>query len=659
MIAHFASLASARPHRLVAAVLLAVYGATLAPDVTFWDAGEFIAAGKSFGIPHPPGTPLYVFVLTAFSRLAFFLPTAVATNLVSALCTAAASALLARLIHRWTGDPLMALAGGIGSGVMTSVWLNATETEVYAAALLLAAAALWAGDRAGDGRRRWLVLIAYLFVLAVPAHLSMLVAGPAAAWLACSRDDGRFRWGDAVLLAGAWLGAMALGKMTARPVLVAATTITVGVVVRAIVDRAGWRRSLITAAAMVGAGLIAASVLVAMLLRAREDPAINQGGAMTLAELAAAVARRQYAVAPIWPRQAPLWLQLGNVFEYADWQTALSLGPTVYPTVGRVVATLLWAGLGVCGCVAHRQLHRRSWRALIILLVAGSVGVVLYLNMRAGPSFGHGILPANAVREARERDYFFIFAFWPWGAWAGVGAVALVRWLGRHGWQGVAIACLPIALNWRAVDRSRGIEAELPRRFASEMLASAPRDAVLFVGGDNDSYPLWYAQTVLGLRPDVTLVTTPLLPAEWYRDELWRRHRLYPDSSARPWRDRMETVRMLGGRVRALGRPMAAAVTLSAAERRQLGSAWRLQGLVYAAVPGDAPRDSGRVSVDTATTRAVAERIGRWRRDRRTSPAIDPIAAFMLRVMECPSLALRVGGDSTARSSLDSTCNHR
>jgi hypothetical protein len=73
---------------LAGGVLLFIYVMTLAPSVTFWDAGEFIAAARSLGIPHPPGTPIFILALNTWARLWWFLPHAVATNLLSAVCSA-------------------------------------------------------------------------------------------------------------------------------------------------------------------------------------------------------------------------------------------------------------------------------------------------------------------------------------------------------------------------------------------------------------------------------------------------------------------------------------------------------------------------------------------------------------------------------------------
>ncbi|HEY2165352.1 MAG TPA: DUF2723 domain-containing protein [Gemmatimonadaceae bacterium] len=113
---------------LAAVSLAAVYVATLAPGVTFWDAGEFIAAAHSLGIPHPPGTPLFVVLLSAWAKLLGFLPFATATNLFSSACTAAAVGLTALWIARATREPLAGLAAGIAAGAMSTVWQNATET---------------------------------------------------------------------------------------------------------------------------------------------------------------------------------------------------------------------------------------------------------------------------------------------------------------------------------------------------------------------------------------------------------------------------------------------------------------------------------------------------------------------------------------------------
>jgi hypothetical protein len=358
-----------------AVLLFIVYALTLAPDVTFWDAGEFIAAAHSLGIPHPPGTPLYILLVNAWGKLLFFLPYAAATNLFSAAVTAFAAGISAQLVTRATSNRFMAFAAAVAAGGMSSVWLNATETEVYAVSLTLGISMIWAGDRAGRGNgggERWTLLTAYLIALAVPLHLSALVAAPPAIALAALAPDG-IRWRRALTLGGTLLLAMGVGRMSGWLSVVGAV-VTLSALGRVpAVQRWPWMRSvsgksapqqLTEAAAQppdsrglsiatLALALVAMSAIMFLYVRAAFDPAINQGNPDTLDALVDVVARRQYAVSPLWPRQAPAWVQLGNLGQYADLQIALATGPTVLPSVLRTLATILFLYLGYLGAVIH------------------------------------------------------------------------------------------------------------------------------------------------------------------------------------------------------------------------------------------------------------------------------------------------------------------
>ena len=144
---------SRRAGLVVAALLLFVYVLSLAPTVTYWDAGEFLAAIKTLGIPHPPGTPLYILVANVWSKIASpFVGFAYSINLLSAVSTAIACGIFALLMHRWTNNTFASIAGGLLAGLMSSVWLNANETEVYSPALLMSALLILVANRAGETR---------------------------------------------------------------------------------------------------------------------------------------------------------------------------------------------------------------------------------------------------------------------------------------------------------------------------------------------------------------------------------------------------------------------------------------------------------------------------------------------------------------------------
>jgi hypothetical protein len=287
---------------------------------------------------------------------------------------------------------------------MSSVWLNATETEVYSSSLLLAALMLWAASRADEtGEPRWRILLAFLIALSAPLHASALVAAPAAIALATGWargvPDDRFRGHDLDLCL---VFISAAGVATGH-------WIVAGVGGAGLAIRAGYRSD---ARRFLLVLLLGVSPLVVMLVRARHDPAINQGNPSDFDALLGVIARRQYAVAPPWPRQAPLWLQFGNVLEYVDWQVALGLAPGPAPHVLRTPLSFLFLALGWAGARRLRRDAEAAWRMLLVLIGCASLGVMLYLNLKAGPSLGWGILPESAPHEARERDYFFVLAFW-------------------------------------------------------------------------------------------------------------------------------------------------------------------------------------------------------------------------------------------------------
>ena len=508
----------ARPDVAAFTVLLAVYCVTLARGVTYWDAGEFLASVHSLGIPHPPGTPLFILAARVWSMIAAPVTGfTIAVNSFSALTTAAAFGLVANILWRSTRDATASFAGAVTAGLMSTVWLNATETEVYAFALLGAFVIFWcARQYALTLQHRWIALTLYLFGLAWSLHLTALLVVPAAIYaIATAREKPHVR--DVIL-------GLALS-------------------------------------------IIGGSVILFMLVRSRHDPAINQANPATVRALIDAVQRHQYDVAPLWPRRAPLWLQFGNVLEYADWQVALGLGPGPGPTFGKTMFTLLYALLGVYGSVRHRILDRTGWRTWILFLVTTSIGVVLYLNLRAGASYGEGVLPPGALHEARDRDYFFTWAFVCWGAWAGFGAVQLARSIAvtvqaRGSYSrmltsaGVAGAMLPLALNWNPVRHERRDEQHRAERESARMLERLPPRAVLLAVGDNDTYPLWYMQEVKSLRRDVTVVTIPLLTPQWYRAELRRRYGLVDSLHAANWYGTARTLENIRQRAAAAGRPV-------------------------------------------------------------------------------------------------------
>jgi hypothetical protein len=543
---------------------------------------------------------------------------------------------------------------------MLTVWRNATETEVYALALLLAILMIVTGEAAGRRDSRKLrILLAYLTALAVALHLSALMAAPAAIMLATTKP-GRIlpdaRWiavlgGALTAVIGFSLGAMWLVLLGMIALVWSAIGRSTGG------DRA---RPLAVALAVVG-GL---SVTAFMLVRAPHDPFVNQGDPSTLGRMLDVVWREQYSALSLWERRTPAWIQMFNFVQYADWQVASGLDDTPTASWWRTPVSLTAFMLAVVGVRWLWREDRRAAFAMMLLFTAASVGVVTILNMPPGASTPDVFLAAGARRQPRDVDYFFALAFAALGPWIGAGAFSVARRslaAGGMRWVSLAtigVSALPVILNWRAADRAVPGEAALAPMVGAALLASAPPDAVLFLARDNDTYLVWYRQAVLGERRDVVPVSTSLLGAQWYRAEQARRHRLLDVGPVEDWLGQEATIEEIVKSAGAQGRAVAVPLSMAPAEGALIARRWTLRGLVLVAKPDTSETEDGIDRIETArVSDLVATTLAA-----NPSSASDPGVEWASGLLGCPARVLEgVPGKAVASlaESLAALCNLR
>jgi len=513
------------PAAIAAGLVFVLYLLTLAPSVAMWDTGEYMAAVKVLGIPHPPGNPFFVLLGHAFASLPIPVSYAAKINIMAALASALSAGfwflITERIVARWIADRwqrlvVASLATLIGATAFT-VWNQSVVNEkVYTISLLFFTISSWIiieWIEDPDSRRadRLIVLVCFLLGLGYSNHPAGFLPLPAAGVaLLMTRWRTLLRW--KLVLAG--FGAIVLGL----------------------------------------------TPFIFEPVRAAYFPAINEGAPtacerkletsctftkLTEDRVMANINREQYGQKV--ERGASYGAQVGMWWLYFKWQWLRDSHETMQGL--QFVLAFVFLGLGLLGGYVHWQRDRPTFWYFGPLMFTMTLALIYYLNFKYGwsqdPELG-----STVAREVRDRDYFYIWSFSAWGVWAAIGlsflweqlayvlggeerkaeipagkkSVAALAWPSRRGFMLAApillIALIPLFANWRFASRAGH---HFTQQWAHDYLNSLEPYAVVITNGDNDTFPLWYAQEVEGVRRDVTVAVTTYLDTDWFVRQMIRR----------------------------------------------------------------------------------------------------------------------------------------
>jgi len=513
------------PAAIAAALVFILYLLTLAPSVEMWDTGEYMAATKVLGLPHPPGNPFFMLLGHAFASLPIPVSYGARINIMAALASACSAGfwflITERIVARWIGERwqrlvVAGLATLIGATAFT-VWNQSVVNEkVYTVSLLFFTIVSWLmiewmEDPDAPNADRILVLVAFLLGLGYSNHPAGFLPLPAA---------------GVAILAVRW-----------RTLL-------------------RWRLVLVG----FGALILGLTPFIYEPVRAAYFPPINEGAPtacatkleasctfdmLTYDRLKANINREQYGQkverGAAYPEQVGMW------WLYFKWQWLRDSHQTMQGL--QFVLAFVFLALGLLGGYVHFDRDRRTFWYFGPLMFTMTLALIYYLNFKYGWSQDPDV--RDVEREVRDRDYFFIWSFSAWGVWASIGLgflweqlahvvgdervatqaagsgkkqVAVASRPSRRGFMLASpillIALIPLFANWKFASRAGHY---FTQQWAHDYLNSLEPYAIVITNGDNDTFPLWYAQEVDGVRRDVTVAVTTYLDTDWFVRQMIRR----------------------------------------------------------------------------------------------------------------------------------------
>ncbi|MGC9366881.1 MAG: glycosyltransferase family 117 protein [bacterium] len=559
---------------------LIIYFYTMSPTLALWDCGEFIAASYSLGIPHPPGTPLVILIGRVFSLIP--LGTIAQRITFVSVLTAALGAgfmyLIMLQIMEYFGKlsgylkHLSAIVGSLVAAFSFSVWFSAVEAEVYSlnnfVILLLVWLCLrWARNFQQGSHRtwRWVLLILFIGALSVGIHLQpvlvmvgILIFG---LWLTKGREEYRD-----LVMGSLFLGLLLLvfylaikitietGKIGwATPLMLAAVGAVFLYLAYRWLGKYSWSRILM----LTMVTLLGLSSYFYLMVRAHNDPAINESDPKDVKGLWEVFSRKQYgennpfkrriAYPEMWNNGEDLGFNgvegmihdIRIYFRYFNWQYTPWAREGISGGMISLWISLLYLTIGIIGAVRLWYGDRRLFMLMWLTFFLFSLGIVFYLNMRFIPSDPSYLRP----QEVRERDYFFGSAYQWWGFFIGFGflwlgevlRLAFVKFFTNRQKLlnslmtvfGVVLILIPLMGNRFSRANRRG--DWMAEDYGYNILISCTRPGILFTNGDNDTFPLWFQQEVLGTRKfdpqadtGIIVANFSLLNTNWYVKQIYQ-----------------------------------------------------------------------------------------------------------------------------------------
>ena len=525
---------------------LGVYVKTMAPTVSFWDCGEFIATAYTMSVPHPPGAPLYVLIGRVFTLFPFG-EVAARINFMSALSSALAiwcvylttAALGRRALggqslkafgdHRDIGVIAGAAVAALTLAFSYTQWYNASEAEVYGYSILFTCLGLWLivyweGTGHGQENDRWLFAIAYLFGLGGGLHMLCLLTIPSLLILAWFSDS-RLQRLIVQLLGLGIIGFVAI--LVLGPGTPSNAVMGLGLLGLLYYLYGQDRRLFYLLLGVVGLFALGYSTYAALYIRSGLNPVIDQNDPETFKAFMAFINREQYGTDSMLTTM--LNARADRAYQFWDQQMKYFFQQFPFPLLEHTVTfrkatgdipqpiliSLIPYGLGLWGFFWHAQRDWRRFAAIFAMFLIMGFGLSMYLNM--------------PDPQPRERHYVFGGMYLAFSLWIGLGWVAIIEAIREKlaqlsSWLVVGLALFGLLLPAGTFAKLYHIEDRtgnyIAYDYAYNLLQSCEENSILYTNGDNDTFPLWFLQEVEGIRKDVRVVNLSLLNTGWYIKQL-------------------------------------------------------------------------------------------------------------------------------------------